>query len=153
MKQLLLSAIACCAVLVPIQQADAKSFGGFKPKKTFTFKVKEKISAVAVGFEKPRKAPVPPGLPNFNVGQKVTFRIGPKGQLMFKGGSMPFKADGGTSNVYAVTPSATNPSGDSGLVFKNSKNQPIAVSLSFARFKINGMTPTTNTVNYTFEKR
>ena len=41
MKQLLLQTIACCAVLLPFSQVEAKTFGEFKPGKTFTLTVDE----------------------------------------------------------------------------------------------------------------
>ena len=150
MKKLLFQALACAAVLLPFSQAQAKSFGGFKSGKTFTFKVEEVISAKAVGFNKATKAPIPAGVPKYKKGQKVKFKIGAKGQLIAKGVSIPFKADGGSANVYnSVKRSRTGVSSVTGEVFKNTKNKPTGVALFFQRTKVAGFSTTTNTVTYT----
>ncbi len=150
MKQLLLKTLACAAVLLPLSEAHAANF----PKgTTFTRTVTEKVSSKTVGFKVFKKVPVPAGIPNFKVGQKVKFVIGPKGQLQIKknGVSIPFKSDGGSANVYVVPPSRTKPSGDIGEVFKDSTGKPTSVALSFFKSKVSGYTATTNTVVYTLE--
>jgi hypothetical protein len=150
MKQLLLQAIACAAVLLPFSQAQAENF----PKgTTFTRTVTEKVSSKASGFKTYPKVPVPAGIPNFKVGQKVKFTIGPKGQLLIKkaGVSLPFKQDAGSANVYYIVPTRKKPSGDIGQVFKDSAGKPTGVALSFFKFKYSGFTTTTNTVVYTLE--
>lgn len=150
MKQLLLQTIACCAVLLPFSQAQA---GNFPAGTTFTRTVTEKVSSKTTGFKIFKKVPVPAGMPNFKVGQEVKFTIGPKGQLLIKkkGVSLPFKEDGGSGNVYCIAPTAKKPSGDIGEVFKDGAGNPTSVALSFFKFKISGMTATTNTVVYTLE--
>lgn len=149
MKQLLLKTIACAAVLLPL----STQAGNFPKGTTFTRTVTEKISSKTVGFKVIKKTPVPAGIPNFKVGQKVKFVIGPKGQLQIKknGVSIPFKSDGGSANVYVVPPSRTKPSGDIGEVFKDSTGKPTSVALSFFKTKVSGFTATTNTVVYTLE--
>jgi hypothetical protein len=150
MKKLLLQAIACAAVLLPLSQAQA---GNFPKGTTFTMTVTEKVSSKVVGFQIFNKAAVPKGIPNFKVGQKVKFTIGPKGQLMIKqeGVSLPFKQDGGSANVYYIVPTRKKPSGDIGEVFKDTTGKPTGTALSFFKFKYSGMTTTTNTVVYTLE--
>ena len=153
MKQLLLQTIACCAVLLPLSKADAKTFGGFKAGKTFTMTVEEKISGqVDLTGRVLKKTPVPAGIPDYKKGQKVKFKIGKKGQLTGPDGlSLPFKQDAGTANVYFIPPSRTNPSGDIGQVYKNSAGKPTATALTFFKVKISGFVPTTYTVVYTLE--
>lgn len=153
MKQLLLHTIACCAVLLPFSQAEAKTYGGFSPGKTFTMTVKEKISGqVDITGKVLKKTPVPAGIPDYRVGQRVKFKIGARGQLTGPDGlSLPFKNDAGTANVYYIQPSRSNPSGDIGQVFKNTKGKPTATALTFFKVKISGFTPVTNTVVYTLE--
>jgi hypothetical protein len=151
MKHIILKSIACCAVLLPFSKAQAVTYGGFAPGKTFTFTVTEKVSAKQSGFGRPVNCPVPSGIPNFTKGKEVKFTIGPKGQLIATGMSMPFKSDAGTANVYFVPPSRTSPSGDTGQVFKTSKNKPTAVALSFFKVTLSGFTPTTYTVSYTLK--
>jgi hypothetical protein len=149
MKKLLLQTLACAAVLLPFSQAQAKTYGGFKPGKTFTFTVKEAISIKAVGFNKPVKAPVPAGVPKFNKGKKVTFKIGTKGQLIVDGVSIPYKTDGGSANAYIWVKTGAAPATNSALVYKNSSSKPLGVALTFIRAKYSGFTTTTNTVTYT----
>ena len=150
MKQLLLKTVACAAVLLPLSQAHA---GNFPKGTTFTMTVTEKVSSKAVGFQIFKKVPVPAGIPNFKVGQKVKFKIGPKGQLTIPSAdvSIPFKQDGGSANVYVIPPSRTKPNGDIGQVFKDSAGKPTATALSFFKFKVSGMSSTTWTVAYTLE--
>lgn len=149
MKQLLLKAVACAAVLLPL----TTQAGNFPKGTSFTRTVTEKVSTKSVGFKIFKKVPVPSGIPDFKVGQKVKFVIGPKGQLQIKkkGVSIPFKSDGGSANVYVIPPSRTKPNGDIGEVFKDSTGKPLGVALSFFKTKVSGFTATTNTVVYTLE--
>ena len=149
MKKLLFQALACAAVLLPFSQVQAKTYGGFRPGKTFTFTVQEVVSIKAVGFNKPVKAPIPAGVPKFKKGQKVKFTIGAKGQLTATGLSIPYKADGGSANVYSVVKTGANPSTNLAQVFKNTRSRPIGVALTFVRGKYSGFTTTTNSVTYT----
>jgi hypothetical protein len=151
MKQLLLQTIACCAVLLPFSQLEAKSYGGFKPGKTFTFKVSEKITAKTVGTKVVKNVPVPAGVPNYKVGQKVKFTIGAKGQLIAQGMSIPFKSDGGSANVYNKTVTTGAPKADTGEVFKSSTNKPTGAALLFTRTTISGFSSSVTSITYTFE--
>jgi hypothetical protein len=151
MKQLLLQTIACCAVLLPFSQLEAKSYGGFKPGKTFTMKVTERITAKNIGTKVVKNVPVPAGVPNYKKGQKVKFTIGAKGQLIAKGMSIPFKEDGVTANVYNKVVTTGAPKADTGEVFKNAKNKPIATALMFTRTKVDGFSTSVTTVTYSLE--
>lgn len=139
MKQLLLQAIACCAVLLPFSQADAKTYGGLKPGQTFTFTVNYKVSSKTVGLVTKQDVAVPAGVPNFKLGSKVTFTVGPKGQLTAKGMSLPFKKvdtktnPGRESNLYLLPPptSSSYPYGDSGSLAKIGTSKPVGLSLTF----------------------
>ena len=95
MKKLLLQTLACCAVLLPFSQVEAKTFGGFKPGKTFKLKVTEVISSKSVGTKIIKKAPIPSSIPKLKKGTTIRFKIGAKGQLTAKGLSIPFKSDTG----------------------------------------------------------
>ena len=151
MKQLLLQTIACCAVLLPFSQLEAKTYGGFKPGKTFTMTVEEKITAATIGTRVAKNVPVPNGVPNFKKGQKVKFTIGAGGQLTAKGMSIPFKSDGGSANVYNKVVTSGAPQADTGEVFKTATNKPTNVALMFSRTKIDGFNTSVTTVTYTFE--
>lgn len=142
------------ALLLPFASVEAKTYGGFKPGKTFSFKVKEIISSQAVGLGGvAKKAPIPNSVPKFKKGQKVKFTITAKGGLQAKGLNIPFKSDGGTSNVYTkTTRKGLKLSNDSAIVYKGAKNKPTAVALSFVRTdSSNPMQPKVNTVNYTLK--
>jgi hypothetical protein len=157
MKTLLLKMIVCGAALLPFTQVQAagpasKSFGGFAPGKTFSFKVKTRISKALVGFgTKAKTVAVPGDVPDYKLGQKITFTIGAKGQLTAKDLSLPYKSDGGTAVAYYIKPDSSHPQGDIGQVFKTLTNRPTGAHLLFVRVKVNGTTPTTTTVDYTFE--
>lgn len=152
MKQLLLKTIACAAVLLPFSQAEAKTYGGFKPGKEFTFTVKEKISVKKGLTGAATKTAVPSSVPNYNKGQKIKFKIGPKGQLTGpKNLSIPFKDDGGTANVYNYYKTGKNPMTNTGTVYKNLKNKPHGVALFFVRTSGSGFSMKTTTVTYTLE--
>lgn len=157
MRTLIIKTIVCCTALLPFAQAQAgapasKLFGGFAPGKTFSFKVTERVSAQSKGTKIIKKVPVPAGIPNYQVGQKIKFTIGTKGQLTGPGFSMAYKADGGTANAYATIPKTGTSQPNIGQVFKNSTTgRPMSVALSFYKFQISGLTPITNTVVYTLE--
>jgi hypothetical protein len=156
-KTLLLPAFALCAFLAPINLAEAKApkppkpptlFGGFAPGKTFTFTVTEKSSGMVQGGVATENVPVPKGIPNFTVGQQVTFTIGKKGELLAPGVKINYLADGVTSNAYLNTPKkGANPT--SAIVFKNTgSGEPVGFSVSYFTFKIAKRTITTNEVTY-----
>jgi hypothetical protein len=151
MKQLLLQTIACCAVLLPFSQLEAKTYGGFKPGKTFTMTVEEKITAKTVGTKVLKNVPVPAGVPNYKKGQRVKFTIGAAGQLTAKGMSIPFKEDGGSANVYNKVVTTGAPKADTGEVFKTATNKPTNVALMFNRTTVSLSGATVTTVTYTFE--
>lgn len=151
MKQLLLHTIACCAVLLPFSQAEAKSFGGFSPGKTFTFTVKVKTVTKTTGFTVKENAPVPDGVPNFKKGEKVTFTVGAKGQLTAKGMSIPFKKDGNIVNTYITNVTSSNPRVDLGHVYKTRSDKPTGVGLSFTRTKGSGLNTSVTAVAYALE--
>ncbi len=97
MKTLLLKSLAFAAVLSPLNQAEAKTYGSFQPKDTFTLKVAEVTGTVQKAGQLPKTtATAPAGVPKFFVGQTLRFKIGPKGELIGKGFTIPYRA--GISN-------------------------------------------------------
>lgn len=142
----LLPFIACLAAVLPVSNAGAKTYGGFTPGQTFTFTVKEKTSTKQVDFNPAVNVPVPAGIVNLGLGQKVTFTIGKTGQLKFKKTSLPFFAGKKKYNDYLLEPSGgLSPSG---IVNKNTKGKPIGVSLNFLKIETDGVSRTTTTVDY-----
>jgi hypothetical protein len=97
MKILLLQSLAFVAILSPLSQAEAKTYGSFQPKTTFTLKVAEITGTVQKAGQIPRTTTTAPaGVPKFFVGQTIRFTIGPKGELVGKGFKIPYRA--GISN-------------------------------------------------------
>ena len=150
MKKLLLQTLACAAVLLPFSQAQAKTYG-FKPGKTFTLTVDQIVSVKSVGFAVAKKAPIPAGIPKYKKGQKIKFKIGAKGQLIAKGLSIPFKADGGSSYVYNSVKTGMTTKADTATIYKDSNNKPTGAILNFIRTKYAGFSSTSNTVTYTLK--
>jgi hypothetical protein len=93
MKTLLLKTLAFAAIVSPLNQAEAKTFGSFQPKTTFTLKVAEVTGTVQkVGQFPTTTTTAPAGVPKFFVGQTLQFKIGPKGELIGKGFTIPYRA-------------------------------------------------------------
>lgn len=158
MKQLLTKIIACAAILLPVtagattyEPFRAKTYGGWEPGKTFEFRIASRTIAKG-SLDGVKATKVPKGIPSFKKGDKIKFVIGKKGQLTVpKKFSLPFNADGGTVNEYLIAPDEDRPQGDSGQVFKNSKDKPIGGFLTFSKFVIDGFDSATYLVNYSFE--
>jgi hypothetical protein len=143
MKHLTLLISATITLLSPLS---AKTYGGFEPGKTFTFTVVDKLSKSQVDLNSETDVPVPPGILNLAVGSKVTFTIGKKGQLQFKKVSFPFDIGKKGYNQYLLPPA--DGLSKSGLVYKNTKGEPKAVSLNYLKFVTDGASRTTFRVDY-----
>lgn len=159
MKYIAATAAACLITLAANANAEAPAlleakapkpvptFGGFAKGLTFTFKVKEKVSASTQGTVVNPNAPIPSTVPNFALGQNVTFTIGTKGELKATKTNIPFLADAITSNAYTVKPSRTNPNPSTAIVWKNGTT-PTAVNLNFVAVKMGRPFPTVTMVTY-----
>jgi hypothetical protein len=156
MKNLLLKTIAICAILLPVNQAGAKNYGGFKPGETFTLKLDYRTSVKAVGTLVTDKQPIPAGIPNFKVGSKVEFTIGKNGQLTAKGLSMPFKEVDKVIRIgdvlYLAAPKNGYPFGDTGRLGKSAAGKPRTLALDFAKTEIKAGVTTSYRVYYSFVK-
>lgn len=150
MKQLLLKAVAVCALLLPLQTLDAKPFGLTKSGQKFKMTVTEKISVKAGLSGTDPDAPVPPGIPKFKLHKKVTFKISKKGALTAKGMSLPFlSADSGINNYLEVIDD--NKGGNVGtLEFDAATKKPNRLILNFVKNSGTGTNATVQTVTYTF---
>lgn len=154
MKSLLIRSIACCAVLFPLV-TQAKTYGGFKPGDKFTFTVNYRASNKTVGTVTKENVPVPAGLPDFKLGKKVTFTIGPKGQLTAKGMSLPFTGTDTTTGhkrvLFVGPPKSNYPFGDSGTVDLKPNGKPVGLSLSFSKITVSGGVTTDQRVFYALD--
>jgi hypothetical protein len=148
-KSLLACAASCFSLLLFAGQADAKTFGGFKPKQSFTFTVTEKSCMKQVDLTPAVPVAVPPGIINLNLDRKLAFTIGKKGELKFKNKSLPFLEGKKSYNDYLL-PTVGGIS-ESGLVKKNAKGKPIGVILNIRKFEVVGLSRIATTVAYTLE--
>lgn len=152
MKSLIINTIACCALLLPITQAQAagagSTFGGFTPKQTFSLTVDYVAAGTIVG-NKITKGPVAPGIPKFKKKQIVKFTIGAKGQLTGPGFSIPFdkETSSAAENNYNNFPLKDKQAGNGALVMKTN-GVPSAATLVLSKNTIKGTKVTTNTVTY-----
>ena len=153
MKNIIIHMIAVCAVLMPMQQVDAKTYGGFKKGQKFKMYVHEIIKSKAVGTKISKKASIPKGVPKYKKGKKVKFKIGKKGQITAKGLSIPFNSDGGSANIYSRIKTGTTTKAYTAEVFKNAKGKPSGVVLAFVVSKYAGFQTTTTTVSYILGKK
>lgn len=139
MKKLLLHAFALITALLPLQlTADTSKppaiFGQFEVGKTFTLRVNTRSAAANVNGQIVNPAPIPKKVPDYAIGQLVTFTIGKKGELIAPGLKLGFTADGGTSNNYMgkVKPGNT----PTAIVYKNpTTGEPIGAALYFISTK------------------
>jgi hypothetical protein len=146
---LIVCATCCFSLLLSFGQADAKTFGGFKPKQTFTFTVTEKSCMKQVDFTSAVPVAVPPDIINLTLDRKVAFKIGKKGELKFKNKFLPFLEGKKSYNNYLL-PSVGGIS-ESGLVKKNATGKPVGVILNIQKFEIAGLSRTITTVAYTLK--
>jgi hypothetical protein len=155
MKKLLLQAFVGCAALLPFSQLQAAVPGGYPSGYKFTLKVKSKITSKTVGTKVTKNVPVPAGIANYKVGQKVTFTIGSKGEIKTPAFSVPFNAKSSTasSNSYLIVPKAsTDMKATSVLLIKDSTTKaPAGVNYLYVNTKRTGFTATTISVDYGFE--
>jgi hypothetical protein len=150
MKKLLLKAVAVCALLLPLQTVDAKTFGQTKSGQKFKMTVTDKISASAGISGNDTNAPVPKGIPNFKKGQKVTFKISKKGAITAKGMSIAFlNGDNGLNNYFQRVNNTDG--GNVGVLeFDASTKKPNRLVLNFVKRSGSGLSSKVNTVTYTF---
>jgi hypothetical protein len=155
MKKLLLRAFALIAAALPLTVAEAatpkppKIFGDFEVGKTFTFTVSVANSSSTTGFGSPVVSTPPEGVPNFIVGQQVTFTIGKKGEIIGPGFKVSFVSGGVGANVYMNKPKkGAQPTAVT--VHKNTTtNEPTGVSMGFFTFKLAKRVPTVTQTYYT----
>lgn len=167
MKTLLASLIVAFGAIVatvPAQAAPAsqssasfakkkkKTYGGFAPGKKIKLTVTHVLSEKADLSGATGKAKIPKGIPKFKKGDKVTFKIGKKGQLTGKGFSIKFLNGSDLANSYVNNPTKKNINSQVGtLHLKMSTHAVIAADLVFIKVNPDGFNTTTNTVTYVFE--
>lgn len=137
--------VALAAALLPLGQLQAKTFGGFAPKKTFTMKVATKFVAKTNLNGQSVVVPVPKGMLDLTVGQTVKFTIGAKGQLTAKRLEIPFKPRVTVEMANDYDNQPAKPTSQSfgnatyGQIYKNSKGEPISGKLAFYKKEGKGL--------------
>ena len=154
MKTLLFKTLACAAVLLPLGQIQAKTFGSFTPNKMFTLELTAKESFKVKPGGARKNSGIPNGVPNFKIGQKVKFKIGSKGQLIGPGFSISFRDSatiGGLANIYQdpKKPGSSTRKLSLGQIYVVD-NLPTSGNLTFTVFNINGLNSSVSTVVYVF---
>ena len=148
-----------CGAILPFSQAHAiepvvATFGGFSPGKKFTLTVQQVTSSQSVGTRTKPKAPIPPGIPLFRKGQKITFVVGKKGELQGPQFTIPFISASTNINSYAKLPNSRSPSPNIASVGKSPTGKPIGAALVFYLYRITGSNINSlsiNQVGYVFQ--
>lgn len=158
MKTLLLSVIACCAVILPVTQAHAggpasKTFGGFSPNDRFKLTVDDKPVAVviSVGSGGGLLSKIPTGFPKLKKSDKVSFKIGSKGELIIDNFSIPFDSGTPTENLYTEVPSAKKPNISQAALIKTA-GKPTFMNLVLRKVTGSGLSTKVYQVSYLLEK-
>lgn len=157
MKKLIVQFVVLCGVLLPLTQAQAggaasTTFGGFSPGKKFTMTVQSVTSSQSIGKKVKSSVPIPTGIPSFKKGQTVKFTIGKSGQLTFPAQNMPTVSipllnSSSRINAYAKLPNITSLSPNGAGVYKDSSGKPVASTLIFYKYRIDGFTSSGLTIN------
>ncbi len=152
MKNIIIRLFAILGMLVIATNVHAagvagRNFGGFKPGKSITLTVKQVVSSQSTGAKVKSKVPVPDGIPKFKKGQKVDFKIGKSGELKGSGFSIAFVKSTDTTNSYAKQPTSKTPSPNCATIFKDSKGKPVAATMTFYLYRLNGLTLSGLSVN------
>ncbi|MCW1915369.1 hypothetical protein OJ996_17425 [Luteolibacter sp. GHJ8] len=154
MKTLFLHLLAFCAVLAPVNMAQARApkppviIGGFEVGKTFTLPITFRDSSSQVAGGEPQPVAPPAGIPAYTEGQQIKFTIGKKGELLAPGIKIPFKTATDQNNIYVGLPTRKAPTPPLATVYKNSEGEPTGVWLQFVKVKIVKRIPTVYYVNY-----
>jgi hypothetical protein len=164
MKTLLASLIVSFGAIVatvpaqasPVSQSSAsfaksKTYGGFAPGTKFKLTVKHVLSQSASLDGVTGKAKIQKGVPKFKKGDKVTFKIGKKGQLTGDGFSIKFVSGSTNANAYVNKPTASKLNSQGATVFLDSDHKVTAADLVFINVKAAGFNTKTYTVTYVLE--
>ncbi len=143
--------IVCGAALLPFSQAQAATYGGFAPNYRFKLTMTEKplVTVAAIGGGGVLKK-VPAGFPNFAKGEKVTFKIGSKGELIVANFSIPFHSGSDSSNVYSVK-NVTLVSNFSQAALTKTSGKPTFMNLVLRKKSGSGLSTKVTQVMYLLE--
>lgn len=157
MRNLLPTLVIACGALLPVATVQAapasqlsgfaaKNFGGFKAGYKFTLKVKE-VTTIATSGK-------PPGsIPKFKKGEKITFKIGNKGELTGPK-KVKIKFAGTSANIVEYSSVSKDPFKltSTGRIAKDTKGKPQEGAITFNIAVLKGFTPQNFQVSYTLTK-
>lgn len=129
------------SLLAPLAHAAGpagKRFGGMAPQQTFTFEVEDRQSFETRGETTVQTFRVPKGIPKFDVGQRVKFRIGDKGELKGPGFTLRLEQGNRDYNQYLSAVTRKNPIEDTALLTKTNSGGVQQIAFYFYHEKRSG---------------
>jgi hypothetical protein len=115
-----------------------KRFGGLAPEQTFTLRVEDRRCFQTKGGTTVQSFRIPPAIPRLNVGQKVKFTVGNKGELKGPGFTLRLEQGYRDYNQYLSAVTRKNPTEDTALLTKNGSSKVRQVALYFYHEKAPG---------------
>lgn len=150
MKYIASVLLATAFLLLPMQVAEAKTYGGFSVGQTFKMKVTKVTATKRTGyFGEDKASSVPKNLPKFRKNQTITFQIRGKGKLTApKGISMPYYHSKNGENEYDRMFKRGSLTIGQHAEIKRSKGKPVSGELMFSLQDFSGTEPVFYTVIY-----
>ncbi len=128
---LLWSATAYLSPVSAAESATAETKPLVKVVKTFSFKVKSKVSSKIDGTgSTPGGVPIPPGIPKYKIGKSITFKIAKSDHLIWKDHSLAPDMYSPMTSSYSYIGTAKNRI-TMVEVFVNTNDKPTSVRISF----------------------
>jgi hypothetical protein len=152
MKPRILSILACAAALLPFTPLEARTFGGFEPTKKFKLTVKKVTSVKRTGFAVIPDAPIPAGIPDYALGEKVRFTIGRRGELKALGLNIAFKNGNRNVNNYLNQITLSTPDVQGAGIGKSVTGQPKNMIINYQKVETPESSPVIYNVSYILKK-
>ena len=133
-------------------ELEARTFGGFAHKKKFTLTVKEAVKVKVNGNEKIINPPIPAGIPDYQLNQKVKFVIGRRGELKALGLNIAFKNGNRNVNNYLNAITTTNTDVQGAGIGKSVRGEPMNAILNYQKTELSGSSVTVYNVSYTLRR-
>jgi hypothetical protein len=147
-----LSLLICATTALSMTPLEARPFGGFEPFKKFKLTVTKVTSVKRTGAAVIANSPIPAGIPNYRLGEKVRFTIGRRGELKALGLNIAFKNGNPNVNNYLnpVTPPNLDVQGSG--IGKGVTGQPINMIINYQKVEGAGSSITIYNVSYILKK-
>lgn len=156
MKSLLTTLVIACGIVIPatlqaapvsqISSFATKTYGKFKPGYSFSLKVSE-VTVIKTSGN------VPSSIPKFKKGQKITFKIGSKGELTGPNKvKIAFKGTSANINEYLSPSKDPLKLTSSGRIVRDTKNRASQGVITFNINTFKNFVPSSYQVSYTMKK-